>query len=144
MVWYCSTCRGAHPDGEVCPRVLTRESLEEENYLLRYLLWNEHPCEGKYGDDGEMQCGACGIDFKRDNADTIQTKLFQTRLLKYAVGQKIVVVDTGARKTIELLKKLKADPHSAFEVSRPDLLPLLVAKDLLNKAEKKETRHEKD
>jgi len=126
MVWYCSKCRGAHPDGEVCPRALTRDSLEEENYLLRYLLWNEHPCEGKYGDDGEMQCGACGIDFKRDNADTIQTKLFQTRLLKYAAGQKIVVVDTGLGKTpLELLDKL-------------------VAKDLLNKAEKKETRYEKD
>jgi len=32
---------------------------------LRELLWLRHGCVGLYGDDGEMQCGACLLDFKR-------------------------------------------------------------------------------
>jgi len=56
-----------------------------ENKKLRYLLWAQHPCLWKYGDDGEMQCGACGIDFKRDSASSIEEKFYQRglRILKY-------------------------------------------------------------
>lgn len=39
--------------------------LEGELELARVMLWETHPCEGKYGDDGELQCGACYLDFKR-------------------------------------------------------------------------------
>jgi len=42
--------------------------------ILRELLWMEHQCEGKYGDDGEMQCGKCLIDFRRDSAKDIASK----------------------------------------------------------------------
>jgi len=42
--------------------------------ILRELLWMEHQCEGKYGDDGEMQCGKCLIDFRRDSAKDIAIK----------------------------------------------------------------------
>ena len=44
---------------------------EAENKILRKLLWLRHGCEGLYGDDGEMQCGKCRIDFKRDDIDKI-------------------------------------------------------------------------
>lgn len=32
---------------------------------LREALWKGHGHTGLYGDDGEMQCGTCLIDFKR-------------------------------------------------------------------------------
>lgn len=42
-----------------------------ENERLRELLWLRHSCNpaGLYGDDGEQQCGQCGIDFKRNTPD---------------------------------------------------------------------------
>lgn len=47
----------------------------QEADLLRKLLWLRHDADhsaGLYGDDGEMQCVACGIDFKRTPADAIE------------------------------------------------------------------------
>jgi hypothetical protein len=40
--------------------------LIEDEKVLRELLWLNHGCPVStlYGDDGEMQCGKCGIDFK--------------------------------------------------------------------------------
>jgi hypothetical protein len=44
---------------------------------LRELLWLHHGCPVHilYGDDGEMQCGNCMIDFKRDDGNQIEEKL---------------------------------------------------------------------
>jgi len=44
-----------------------------DELLLRQLLWLKHGCSfpSLYGDDGEMQCNSCMIDFKRDSADRI-------------------------------------------------------------------------
>lgn len=55
---------------------------------LRYLLWLTHPCLGKYGDDGEMQCSECRIDFKRDTAEHIERRIMERgrRLLERATG----------------------------------------------------------
>jgi len=56
-----------------------KEKFEYENKRLRYLLWIRH--QGKdcylYGDDGEMQCNACVIDFKRDTPDQIATRFMK-------------------------------------------------------------------
>jgi hypothetical protein len=43
---------------------------------LRKLLWLRHGCSfsALYGDDGEMQCSACGIDFKRAPAEDIEAQ----------------------------------------------------------------------
>jgi hypothetical protein len=40
------------------------------------MLWLRHGCNiaGLYGDDGEMQCGRCLIDFKRNSIDSIVAK----------------------------------------------------------------------
>lgn len=48
----------------------------EEIYILRKLLWSNHGCPPShlYGDDGEMQCQACVIDFKRDSAEVIERR----------------------------------------------------------------------
>jgi len=41
---------------------------------LREFLWLKHGCltTALYGDDGEMQCNACMIDFKRDPVKRIE------------------------------------------------------------------------
>lgn len=51
--------------------------LQEESRILRYLLAMSH--EGKnhriYGDDGELQCPTCWVDFVRDSAQDIKRKI---------------------------------------------------------------------
>lgn len=41
---------------------------DSEEKKVRELLWQTHPCSGKYGDDGELQCSSYlpPIDFQRD------------------------------------------------------------------------------
>lgn len=53
------------------------EMLLKENLALRKLLWLGHGCEiaTLYGDDGEMQCSYCLIDFKRNSPQEIETRL---------------------------------------------------------------------
>ena len=57
--------------------------MEEDEKLLRELLWLNHGCgfEGIYGDDGEMQCNNLQahypIDFKRDSPKLIERKLME-------------------------------------------------------------------
>ncbi len=48
---------------------------------LRELLWLNHGCPVHilYGDDGEMQCGRCLIDFKRHDVKFIEER-FQNRI----------------------------------------------------------------
>lgn len=50
--------------------------VEAENELLRQMLWLSHGCphSALYGDDGEMQCGRCSIDFKRASAESIRDR----------------------------------------------------------------------
>lgn len=56
--------------------------MEEENRKLRFLLWLNHGCSFPvlYGDDGEMQCNKCMIDFKRNSVEEIED-LFKRRAL---------------------------------------------------------------
>lgn len=66
-------------------------ALESEQRLLRTMLWFRHGCSGPalYGDDGELQCHACMIDFKRDSIVDIETKFFtldRMRAEKYFNG----------------------------------------------------------
>jgi len=52
------------------------EEAVKDNKVLRRILWEQHPCEGKYGDDGELQCNLfiAPIDFKRDSVAEIERK----------------------------------------------------------------------
>jgi hypothetical protein len=45
--------------------------------VLRKELWLRHGHQGLYGDDGEMQCGTCGLDYKRDSAEKIAARLLE-------------------------------------------------------------------
>lgn len=49
------------------------DKLDEENKLLREFLWLNHGCGSHYlyGDDGEMQCNNCLLDFKRNDVKMI-------------------------------------------------------------------------
>ena len=47
---------------------------EKEIKILREILWLRHGCSNLYGDDGEMQCGSCALDFKRDSAEKIKDR----------------------------------------------------------------------
>ena len=50
--------------------------IESENKKLRKLLWLRHGCKGLYGDDGEMQCNKCMIDFKRHSVEVIEDRFY--------------------------------------------------------------------
>lgn len=54
------------------PKIIIEEKQWEpmskgEEMILREVLWLSHGCSfsSLYGDDGEMQCNHCMIDFKR-------------------------------------------------------------------------------
>ena len=54
-------------------------ALQSDNRKLRYLLAIQHdgPKHMIYGDDGELQCSACWIDFRRDTVADIERKLYE-------------------------------------------------------------------
>lgn len=75
----------------------------EEIAILRELLWSAHSCspQYQYGDDGEMQCQACVLDFKRDSVKVIEHRFsemakqnFTRALLNRKVNVKIDFVLT--------------------------------------------------
>jgi hypothetical protein len=53
--------------GAIVPALaaLLREREGAAEMRFRESLWLGHGCDALYGDDGEMQCPRCGIDFKR-------------------------------------------------------------------------------
>ncbi len=58
--------------------------------LLRIEWWNNHSCvrAGQYGDDGEMQCNACGHDFKREPIEELEAHVKARRLNAAALAHK--------------------------------------------------------
>jgi hypothetical protein len=57
-----------------------RERVAEENRQLRVTLWASHGHDGKYGDDGELQCNQCRTDFKREPASVIEERIVMYNL----------------------------------------------------------------
>jgi hypothetical protein len=49
---------------------------------LRKEWWvnHGHPFGLQYGDDGEMQCGLCGVDFKREPMESLRARVFELRI----------------------------------------------------------------
>jgi hypothetical protein len=56
--------------------------MKEENKILRKLLWLNHGHMELYGDDGEMQCSRCMLDFKRDSISKIEKVFTEIALNK--------------------------------------------------------------
>lgn len=55
---------------------------------LRHRLWLSHGHTGLYGDDGEMQCSRCGVDYLRASFDDILDRLDRLDLERMAEGAK--------------------------------------------------------
>lgn len=51
------------------------------NREIRKLLWLRHGCpiQALYGDDGEMQCSICLVDFLRDSVEDIESKFLRAK-----------------------------------------------------------------
>lgn len=52
-----------------------RGELAEIEHKYRQALWLRHGHTALYGDDGEMQCAECHLDFKRDTLMAIELRL---------------------------------------------------------------------
>ena len=61
---------------------LEQSSTHDDIMLLRKLLWLRHGCSMHflYGDDGEMQCSRCLLDFKRTPVVDIQKRFEKINL----------------------------------------------------------------
>ena len=70
----CDRCATYGSDEQRLSRAKSVARQLDENMLLRKLLWIRHGCDALYGDDGEMQCNRCMIDFKRDTAASIDER----------------------------------------------------------------------
>ena len=56
---------------------------DQEIFELRKLLWIWHGhTTFLYGDDGEMQCGKCMLDFRRDSIEKIVVRFDKMELEK--------------------------------------------------------------
>jgi hypothetical protein len=80
---------------------------------LRKLLWLRHGCPipSLYGDDGEMQCSECGIDFKRDDPDLIEHKWTEQNL-------KNIKVDDPKILDIASIIKKKSDSEYMAKINK--------------------------
>ena len=53
-----------------------------QEMILRKLLWLNHGHWPLYGDDGEMQCSICGLDFKHDSTEVIEKRFDDMAFLR--------------------------------------------------------------
>jgi hypothetical protein len=74
----------AHERDEARAALAASEEKARENAKLRELLWHRHGCSALYGDDGEMQCGKCLLDFKRMPVEEIERRWRDAGLAKLA------------------------------------------------------------
>jgi len=60
-------------------KVAKMAKMSNGEFILRKLLFLRHGCSipDLYGDDGELQCNKCMIDFKRDSAELIEKKFHE-------------------------------------------------------------------
>ena len=99
--WECP-CHGLTNGDEAWLEILddipTYEDLKAENKELRKLLWLRHGCPipALYGDDGEMQCSKCKIDFKLDSAKAIGKRWHDLGVKQYAESlRKVFKISEG-------------------------------------------------
>ena len=64
-------------------------NMAKEIFHLRMMIWLNHGHKGMYGDDGEMQCSQCVMeygfwDWKRTSIKEIQSKMTTANLKKLA------------------------------------------------------------
>ena len=69
--------------------------MENKELEIRKLLWLTHHCGQSYlyGDDGEMQCHLCGLDFRRHSESRIVNTFNKVGSLKF--GLEVKQIDQG-------------------------------------------------
>lgn len=92
--------------------------LEKEIFILKQLLWLNHGCPSHalYGDDGEMQCHACMVDFKRSDAKAIEVA-FNRRS-----EQKFIEALQNRKVNVKIDFKLKYDDEAEVHVASAPVL----------------------
>lgn len=87
------------------------EDLKKENRELRLLLWIRHSSGDclLYGDDSEMQCNTCMLDFRRDDPSFIRDRFIANNLKKADVvnAQKKLEALATTINTAELTDAIK-------------------------------------
>lgn len=77
----CSDHRGEQiiSLAELLTKVQATARAETEQVERRW-MWESHGHDGIYGDDGEMQCGECGVDYKRAPIEEVTISYQKARL----------------------------------------------------------------
>ena len=84
-------------------------SMEEDVVILRKFMWVNHGCSphALYGDDGEMQCGNCLLDFKRMPIKELNKSIVKERIKRMRANQEQstepVQVDEDTKNVIDNL-----------------------------------------
>lgn len=59
---------------------------------MRQLLWTSHcgstHISNLYGDDGEMQCARCGLDFKRQPLEELQKRCYEENMKRIHAAER--------------------------------------------------------
>ena len=71
-------------------RASDRPHTTGEELELRRLLWLHHGHSRLYGDDGEMQCSECPLDFKRDPVERISTVIELRNFAQQYLSKEVV------------------------------------------------------
>ena len=88
-------------------------SMEEDVAILRKFMWVNHGCSphALYGDDGEMQCGNCLLDFKRMPIKELNKSIVKERIKRMRANQEQstepVQVDEDTKNVIDNLVGLQ-------------------------------------
>ena len=91
-------------------KVTISESPAEDERMLRKMIWLSHGCGRTYlyGDDGEMQCNHCMIDFKRDTVVSIYNTFQKIGMAMMAAdhsGEPVDIKAMGLQHRAENAKK---------------------------------------
>jgi hypothetical protein len=96
--WMCRQC---HEEPAPVQPSAPAPDLEQK---YRHELWRNHCHDGRYGDDGEMQCSQCPADFKRDSLESLEKKVFEAR----AKAASVPSAPAGSARREEIEKQLRS------------------------------------
>lgn len=82
---------------------MNQEQVVREIRKFRELLWLRHGCSvaDLYGDDGEMSCNKCMIDFKRASAESIEEMFYKHGVAQLTKAAPILNVDANGSPTFD-------------------------------------------
>lgn len=83
--------------------------------LARRYMWVGHGCESRYlyGDDGEMQCHHCGLDFKRGDLEWLDKRVQECLFF------------AAARKSCHYMGFPWIDPRTGIQYDPPALAAII-------------------